>query len=129
MGDHGAQSRPGVLGLDHVQVAMPAGQEDRARAFYRDILGMQEVAKPPALSSRGGCWFSAGTAQVHVGVETDFRPARKAHPGLVVGGLDELLEKCRAAGLAVKPAEAIDGRRRVHVNDFFGNRIELIESV
>jgi len=97
MGDHGAQSRPGVLGLDHVQVAMPAGQEDRARAFYRDILGMQEVAKPPALSSRGGCWFSAGTAQVHVGVETDFRPARKAHPGLVVGGLDELLEKCRAA--------------------------------
>lgn len=117
-----------VLALDHVQVAMPPGREDRARAFYRDILGMQEVRKPAALAGRGGCWFSSGAAQLHVGVEADFRPAQKAHPCLVVNGLNEIATRCTAAGLSVKPDDAIDGRRRIHVTDFFGNRIELIES-
>ena len=126
MGEHDAQSKPTVLALDHVQVAMPGGQEDRARAFYRDILGMSEIAKPAALAARGGCWFSSGSAQVHVGVETDFRPAQKAHPALVVSDLDTILERCEAAGLPMKPDDAIDARRRVHVTDFFGNRIELI---
>lgn len=128
MNEPQAQSKPRVLALDHVQVAMPHGQEDRARAFYREILGMQEVRKPTALASRGGCWFTSGSAQVHVGVEANFRPAQKAHPGLLVSGLNEIVARCSAAGLSVKPDDAIDGRRRVHVTDFFGNRIELIES-
>jgi catechol 2,3-dioxygenase-like lactoylglutathione lyase family enzyme len=126
MGEHDRPSKPTVLALDHVQIAMPAGQEDRARAFYRDILGMQEIAKPATLAARGGCWFSSGSVQVHVGVEPDFRPAKKAHPALVVSDLDRILISCEAAGLPVKPDDAIDGRPRVHVTDFFGNRIELI---
>src|SRR5262245_42106429 len=112
MADSCAEPKPRVLALDHVQVAMPIGQEDRARAFYRDILGMQEVAKPAVLASRGGCWFSSEAAQVHVGVEADFRPAQKARPGLVVSGMNEIIAGCAAAGLTVKPDEAIDGRRR-----------------
>jgi catechol 2,3-dioxygenase-like lactoylglutathione lyase family enzyme len=118
-----------ILALDHVQLAMPAGEEERARAFYRDILGMNEIPKPSVLAGRGGCWFSAGAAQVHLGVEADFRPALKAHPALVVEGLDEILERCEAAQLPFRPDASVDGRRRVHVFDFFGNRIELIESV
>lgn len=129
MSEQSEKSKPRVVALDHVQVAMPPGQEELARAFYRDILGMQEISKPAALAARGGCWFSSGTAQVHVGVEADFRPAQKAHPGLIVSGLDELAASCAKAGLPVKPDDAIDGRRRVHVADFFGNRIELIELV
>lgn len=80
------------------------------------------------LAKRGGCWFASGEAQVHLGVEEDFRPAKKAHPALVVAGLDEILVKCEASGLATKPDTQIDGRRRVHVFDPFGNRLELIEA-
>ena len=76
-----------VLGIDHVQMAMPNGAEDRARRFYGAVLGMPEIPKPQALAGRGGCWFAAGTAEVHLGVEEDFRPAKKAHPALVVEGL------------------------------------------
>ena|SRR5215831_14161665 len=116
-----------VIGIDHVQVAMPPGSEDRARSFYRDLLGMKEIPKPEALAGRGGCWFASGAAQVHIGVEEDFRPAKKAHPALVVEGLDEILGRCEEKGLASKPDAEIDGRRRVHVFDPFGNRLELIE--
>ena len=117
-----------VLGVDHVQIAMPKGSEDRARAFYGDVLGMKEIPKPQALAGRGGCWFAAGAAQVHLGAEEDFRPAKKAHPALLVEGLDEILAKCRAAGLPSKPDAEIAGRRRVHVFDPFGNRLELMEA-
>lgn len=117
-----------VLSIDHVQLAMPKDGEERARNFYRDVLGMREIPKPEALAKRGGCWFASGEAQVHLGVEEDFRPAKKAHPALVVEGLDEILERCEKAGLASKPDAEIDGRRRVHVFDPFGNRLELIEA-
>jgi catechol 2,3-dioxygenase-like lactoylglutathione lyase family enzyme len=117
-----------VLGVDHVQIAMPKGSEDRARGFYGEVLGMKEIPKPQALAGRGGCWFAAGAAQVHLGVEEDFRPAKKAHPALLVEGLDEILAKCRAAGLPTRQDAEIDGRRRVHVFDPFGNRLELMEA-
>lgn len=117
-----------VLGVDHVQIAMPKGSEDRARGFYGEVLGMREIPKPQALAGRGGCWFAAGAAQVHLGAEEDFHPAKKAHPALLVEGLDEILAKCRAAGLPSRPDAEIDGRRRVHVFDPFGNRVELMEA-
>lgn len=117
-----------VLGIDHVQLAMPKGGEARARGFYRRVLGMKEIPKPEALAGRGGCWFASGEAQVHLGVEDDFRPAKKAHAALVVEGLDEILAKCEKAGLASKPDAEIGGRRRVHIFDPFGNRLELIEA-
>ena len=117
-----------VLSIDHVQLAMPKGYEERARSFYRDVLGMIEIPKPEPLAGRGGCWFSSGAAQVHLGVEEDFRPAKKAHPALVVEGLHEILARCEAAKLSTKPDAEIDGRRRVHVFDPFGNRLELIEA-
>jgi catechol 2,3-dioxygenase-like lactoylglutathione lyase family enzyme len=118
-----------LLAIDHVQLAMPAGAEDRARAFYVGILGLAEVPKPPALAVRGGCWFEHGSVKVHLGVEADFRPARKAHPAFVVDDLDALLERCRAVGSTIVPAEDIAGTRRFHVDDPFGNRLELISSV
>lgn len=116
-----------VLRIDHVQLAMPKGSEDQARSFYRDMLGMKEIPKPEPLAGRGGCWFASGEAQVHLGIEEDFRPAKKAHPALVVEGLNEILAKCERAGVASKMDAEIDGRRRVHVFDPFGNRLELIE--
>lgn len=117
-----------VLGIDHVQLAMPKGSEDRARSFYHEVLGMKEIPKPEPLAGRGGCWFASGEAQVHLGVEEDFRPAKKAHPALVVEGLEEILARCEVAKLTTKPDAEIDGRRRVHVFDPFGNRLELIEA-
>ena len=116
-----------ILRIDHVQLAMPKDSEDRARSFYRDVLDMIEIPKPEVLAGRGGCWFGSGEAQVHLGVEEGFRPAKKAHPALVVEGLHEILAKCEKAGVASKPDAEIDGRRRVHVFDPFGNRLELIE--
>jgi catechol 2,3-dioxygenase-like lactoylglutathione lyase family enzyme len=117
-----------VLAIDHVQLAMPKGSEDRARGFYGEVLGMKEIPKPQALAGRGGCWFAAGAAQVHLGAEEGFRPAKKAHPALLVEGLDQILAKCQAAGLPTKPDVQIDGRRRAHVFDPFGNRLELMEA-
>lgn len=89
---------------------------------------MIEIPKPEPLAQRGGCWFASGEAQVHLGVEEDFRPAKKAHPALVVAGLDEILAKCEKDGHSSKPDAEIDGRRRAHVFDPFGNRLELIEA-
>ena len=83
-----------VLGVDHVQIAMPKGSEDLARGFYGEVLGMKEIPKPQALAGRGGCWFAAGAAQVHLGAEEDFRPAKKAHPALVVEGFEALVARC-----------------------------------
>jgi catechol 2,3-dioxygenase-like lactoylglutathione lyase family enzyme len=115
-----------IRGLDHVQVAMPAGGEEQARAFYGELLGMRELAKPGPLAARGGCWFAAPGAQIHVGVEEPFAPARKAHPALLVADLDAMVERLRAAGVPLKDDDAELGRRRIYAADPFGNRIELI---
>ena len=114
-----------ILGIDHVQVAAPRGCEDAARAFYGGLLRLQEIAKPEALSARGGCWFRAGAQELHVGVEEPFAPARKAHPGLVADDLDSLAGRLRAAGHEVAFDDAIPGARRFHVADPFGNRLEV----
>lgn len=116
-----------VLAVDHVQLAMPAGEEERARAFYRGVLGIEETPKPPHLAVRGGVWFEEGALKIHLGVEKEFRPAKKAHPALLVEGLGELVEKCRAAGYEVVSDEPLEGYQRVYVSDPFGNRIELME--
>ncbi len=116
-----------IYALDHVQLAMPPGEEDAARAFYRDVLGLAEAPKPAALAGRGGVWFEAGAARLHLGVEPGFRPARKAHPALLVHNLAELLERCRQAGGRVDDDAPLPGYRRAHVFDPFGNRLELME--
>ncbi|NBW75353.1 MAG: glyoxalase [Sphingomonadaceae bacterium] len=115
-----------IVGLDHVQLAMPGGGENEARAFYIGLLGMVEVPKPPALAARGGCWFELGPVKLHLGVEEDFRAARKAHPGLLVDDFDGLCAALRSAGHEVLDDHLLPGVRRAHVADPFGNRIELI---
>jgi catechol 2,3-dioxygenase-like lactoylglutathione lyase family enzyme len=115
-----------ILAIEHVQLAMPAGEEVRARAFYRDLLGIAEKAKPPHLAARGGCWFEDGPVKIHLGVEADFRPARKAHPALVVDDVLALAERLKAAGVRVVEDEPLAGWDRVYADDPFGNRIELM---
>ena len=117
-----------IVGLDHVQLAMPAGAEDRARSFYGFLLGLPEVPKPAALASRGGAWFQCGKLQIHLGVENDFRPAKKAHPALVVEGFEELLAALRHAGCEVTEDSSLSEVRRAFTADPFGNRIELVAS-
>ena len=116
-----------ITRIDHVQLAMPAGGEGRARAFYADVLGIQEIPKPAHLAKRGGCWFERGDLKIHLGVETDFRPARKAHVALLVADLLELQERLRVSGYALKEDEPLEGYHRIYVDDPFGNRIELME--
>ena len=117
----------GVRGIDHVQLAMPRGEEARAVDFYQGALGLPQVAKPSHLAARGGCWFELGAAKVHLGVEADFRPARKAHPALLVDGLAALVDRLTAAGFPVTEDQPLPGYARVYVDDPFGNRIELLE--
>ena len=105
---------------------MPPGGEDAARGFYAGLLGLSEAPKPAELAARGGCWFEDGPVRVHLGVETDFRPARKAHPALRVSGFAELVAALRDAGCAVSDEDRFEGAARVYVDDPFGNRIELI---
>jgi catechol 2,3-dioxygenase-like lactoylglutathione lyase family enzyme len=106
---------------------MPRGEEATARHFYGDALGMIELPKPSYLAERGGCWFASGDVQLHLGVEDDFCPARKAHPGLLCTDLDALLTRLRERGVAVREDSAVPGTRRAFIDDPFGNRIELIE--
>jgi catechol 2,3-dioxygenase-like lactoylglutathione lyase family enzyme len=113
--------------IEHVQLAMPAGGEDAAVAFYEGLLGIRHVAKPDHLAVRGGCWFEDGNVKVHLGVDSEFRPARKAHPALLVTDLPELIEVLRRAGIAVHDDEPLAGYDRVYVDDPFGNRLELME--
>jgi catechol 2,3-dioxygenase-like lactoylglutathione lyase family enzyme len=117
-----------IIGVDHVQLAMPAGEEDRARSFYRDVLGLPEQPKPPNLAKRGGCWFGSGAVRIHLGVDPQFHPATKAHPGLLVDDLSSMLRKCREHGLEIADAEPLDGFTRAYVSDPFGNRLELMET-
>ena len=115
------------LRLHHVQLAIPPGGEDVARAFYRDVLGMTELEKPPVLAARGGCWFRGGGWEVHLGVEADFVAARKAHPGVLVDGLDELAAALAAAGRPVDRDPHFPGHRRLYTADGHGNRLEFLE--
>lgn len=115
-----------ILGIDHIQLAMPAGGEESARKFYRDILELKEVPKPPRLSVRGGCWFT-GAINIHLGVEVEFRPAQKAHPAFIVADLRNCAHKLSAAGFAVHWDESIPHRKRFFCADPFGNRIEFVE--
>ncbi|WP_254878985.1 VOC family protein [Streptomyces sp. NA04227] len=123
----GAPSQVWLTAVDHVQLAVPQGSEDLLRTFYCGLLGMTEVPKPPALAARGGCWFRSGPVQLHLGVETGFRPARKAHPGLRVCDLDALAERFARHGVPVNWDHTIPGLRRFHSEDPVGNRLEFLE--
>lgn len=114
--------------VHHVQLSIPPGGEDSSRAFWGGALGMRELAKPPVLAARGGCWFGGGGIEVHLGVESEFAPARKAHPGLLVTGLKELAARLEAHGVAVQWDENFPGYDRFHAHDPFGNRLEFLET-
>jgi catechol 2,3-dioxygenase-like lactoylglutathione lyase family enzyme len=116
-----------LYAIDHVQLAMPPREEERARAFYSRVLGLAEQPKPPNLAKRGGVWFERGSLRLHLGVEHDFRPAQKAHPAFLVEGLQEIVEHCKREGYKVITDEPLEGYDRVYVYDPFGNRLELME--
>lgn len=116
-----------IVTLDHIQLAMPPGGEAEARRFYGELLGLAEVAKPAPLVSRGGCWFEGQGVALHVGVEKEFAPARKAHPAFRVKDLAECQRILEAAGAPVIPDESLPQLRRFYTADPFGNRIEFIQ--
>ena len=120
---------PGLIGVHHIQLACPAGSEDVSREFYVGVLGMDELIKPPVLAARGGAWFRAGAVELHLGVEQDFRPARKAHPGLLVADLPAYADVLAARGVTVTWDDNVLGLRRCHLEDPHGNRLELIEPI
>jgi len=117
-----------LLAIDHVQIAIPPGAEDVARGFYRDVLGLPETPKPEPLARRGGFWLQGAGFQIHVGIDADFHPARKAHPAFRVRGVAALLERALAHGLEAHRDEELAGVSRIFVYDPFGNRLEFIES-
>lgn len=119
-------STPPFASIDHVQLAMPSGEEERAREFYSGLLGMKEIPKPAELARRGGCWFRSGTVQIHLGVEANFRPAKKAHPALRCADYAAMLTHLRRAGISLAEPNDIPDVRRCHIYDPFGNRIELV---
>jgi len=114
-------------GLHHAQLAMPAGAEPAVRAFYAGILGMTELDKPPVLAARGGCWFRSGALELHLGVERDFSPARKAHPGMLVSDIDALAARLTASGVDVEWDDDFPGHRRFYAHDPLGNRLEFLQ--
>ncbi|MFJ4781098.1 VOC family protein [Streptomyces sp. NPDC088762] len=116
-----------LTAVDHVQLAAPPGSEDRLRAYYTGVLGMTEIAKPGVLAARGGCWFAAGPVQLHLGVEEGFRPARKAHPGLRVTGIQAYARRLEERGAEVVWDDALPGHRRFYSQDPVGNRLEFLE--
>ncbi len=116
-----------IVGLDHVQIAAPRGCEEEARRFYGELLGLREVPKPQKLATRGGVWFQVGAQQLHIGVEDEFHPARKAHPAFAVDDLDALAQQLEEAGISVTWDDAIPNVRRFYVSDPWGNRLELLQ--
>lgn len=117
-----------ILAIDHVQIAMPAGGEGQARAFFGSLLGLEEVPKPDDMAARGGCWFVIGDYQIHLGVEIDFQPAKKAHIALRTSDLAKLRARFEAAGYAIVGDVPVGGRERFFSFDPFGNRIEFLEA-
>ncbi len=118
-----------LLKIDHVQLAMPEGQEDVARRFYSQLLELPEIPKPASLQARGGVWFGHGELQLHLGVEKDFRPAKKAHPAFLVRGLHELKQRLSTLNFKIDDDANLPGYARFYVEDPFGNRIELLEPI
>jgi catechol 2,3-dioxygenase-like lactoylglutathione lyase family enzyme len=118
-----------LIGIHHVQLAMPAGEEQDAIRFYAQTLGLTQVPKPDELSPEGGVWFTSGALEVHLGVEHQFRPAVKAHPAILVMGLEKLRARIDDAGYKISDTVQIEGYARVYVRDPFGNRLELIEAL
>jgi len=116
-----------VTSLDHVQLAMPAGRESEAHAFYEGVLGIPEIPKPSSLNERGGCWFVQGDLKLHLGIDPDFRPARKAHPAFIVDDLEALKVVLTEAGHPFRVDDELADYHRIYVDDPFGNRIELME--
>lgn len=116
-----------LTGIDHIQIAAPPQSEEQAREFYSNLLGMEEIPKPENLQARGGCWFKCGTQEVHIGVQVDFTPAKKAHPGFTVHALEQLKSKLETAGYNISEEPPIAGRARFFTHDPFGNRIEFLE--
>jgi catechol 2,3-dioxygenase-like lactoylglutathione lyase family enzyme len=116
-----------LVGLDHIQLAMPVGGEPEARRFYGELLGLTEIAKPAPLAARGGCWFAGQGIQIHLGVEQPFAPARKAHPAFLVADLAECRRQLEASGVTTTPDDSVVGVRRCYAADPFGNRIEFIQ--
>jgi catechol 2,3-dioxygenase-like lactoylglutathione lyase family enzyme len=112
--------------IDHVQLAAPPGCEPEARRFFGELLGLEELEKPSSLRARGGVWFRLGAQQLHIGIEQEFSPARKAHPAFAVSRYDELLARLRSAGVPVTDDVSIPGVRRCYVADPWGNRVELV---
>jgi catechol 2,3-dioxygenase-like lactoylglutathione lyase family enzyme len=114
-----------ILSIDHIQIALPPSGEDKAQAFYGDLLGFNEIPKPPQLAKRGGAWFQSENAQLHLGIELDFCPARKAHPAFIVDDLGALIHRAQHAGFETDTTQPpLDGYKRAHVFDPFGNRID-----
>ena len=122
----GVNSR--IARIDHIQIAAPEGCESAPRDFYGSLLGLKEIEKPPVLKARGGCWFESGDVAVHLGVEEDFRPARKAHPALAVRDLPALEAVLRSAGVSVRPNPDVAAGHGAYIDDPFGNRIELVSA-
>ncbi|WP_060884407.1 VOC family protein [Streptomyces caniscabiei] len=118
-----------ITAVDHVLLAAPPGTEDRLRAYYVGVLGMAEIQKPPALAVRGGCWFAAGAVLLHLGTEADFRPPRKAHPGLRVRDIDAFAARLAGCGALVTWDDDLPGHRRFYSEDPVGNRLEFLEPV
>jgi hypothetical protein len=116
-----------LAAVDHVQLAAPPGSEDRLRGYYTGVLGMAEIPKPPVLAARGGCWFQAGQVQLHLGIEPDFRPAKKAHPGLRVTGIEAYAARLAERGAQVVWDDGLPGHRRFYSEDPVGNRLEFLE--
>lgn len=113
--------------LDHVQIAIPAGGEGLARAFFGDLLGLAEIPKPEEMHGRGGCWFQLGDRQLHIGVDPDFRPAKKAHIAIAVPDLHALRIRLSDAGHQIAEEMPLGGRERFFSSDPFGNRMEFID--
>jgi catechol 2,3-dioxygenase-like lactoylglutathione lyase family enzyme len=116
-----------LVGLHHVQLAMPAGEEEAARRFYGTVLGLREVPRPRSLSPAGGVWFAQEDLEVHLGVEERFSPADKAHPAFLVRGIEKVRDRIEEAGYRVTDTVQLEGFHRIYVRDPFGNRVELIE--
>jgi catechol 2,3-dioxygenase-like lactoylglutathione lyase family enzyme len=117
-----------ILRFNHVQLAMPRGGEEQARRFYCDVLGLHEIPKPASLAGRGGAWFDLGGTQLHLGVDADFRPAKKAHVAFDVDNLEALAARCQTAGYEPRADDSVPGMRRFFIDDPFGNRLEFVEA-
>ncbi|WP_262851191.1 VOC family protein [Mumia quercus] len=127
MTDHSDPGHLAFVHLHHVQLAIPPGGEEECRAFWGDVLGMHELEKPPVLAARGGCWFRSGGFEIHLGVEDDFAPARKAHPGILVARIDDVAARLVASGVEVTWDDTFPGHRRFYAADPFGNRLEFLQ--